>query len=633
MNAAVPSAESEDRWERRPRLAFLVRAIVFLAPLVIATDVSLVLGRFLPEPHGVPASIAWWAAVLTASAIALVVFDRLFRRLLPLSVLLNLALVFPGVAPSRYSAAFRAGTIRNLERRIEQAKDEAVDADTAQAAATVVELIAALAVHDPKTRGHSERTRTYSDLIAEELGLPDDDRDRLRWSALLHDIGKLHVPSTLLNKMGRPEPDEWEVLRSHPAEGARITGALRGWLGPWGLAIEQHHEQFDGSGYPYGLAGDEISFGGRIVSVADAYEVMTSARSYSPAVTPAAAREELVRCAGRHFDPEIVRAFLRIAIGRFPKQAGILVGLAQLPGFVGVGQILQQAGSAVAASAAVVSLAVGGVVVPGAPGLGAADSEVAADEDGPATSAGTTRGTTRGTTSSPPPPVAATDAQTPQAPFPFPSTPPPESTTATSGTAPPPPTTAAPATSTPAAPVLTTYYLRGTATGQPPSPAELRRDRPAGSGAPDYDGDDAPGRTLAPSARPATTTDPGEHQLWLRRYPTAVRMMGTPELTIASAVAGFDAGKGSLRGYLFDCGAGGESCIKQPIATASLIEEMWSDGSGGFTDKTLTFTALDHVIAADRTLVLRLGVQNGSNPLLIAYGTSSHQASLTLDIR
>lgn len=633
MSEPVPSAEAENRWERRPRLAFLVRVIVFLAPLVIATDVSLVLGRFLPDPHGVPASIAWWAAVLTASAIALVVFDRLFRRLLPLSVLLNLALVFPGVAPSRYSAAFRAGTIRNLERRIEQAKDEAVDAATTQAAATVVELIAALAVHDPKTRGHSERTRTYSDLIAEELGLADDDRDRLRWSALLHDIGKLHVPSTLLNKMGRPEPDEWEVLRSHPVEGARIAGALRGWLGPWGLAIEQHHEQFDGSGYPHGLAGDEISLGGRIVSVADAYEVMTSARSYSPPVTPAAAREELVRCAGRHFDPEIVRAFLRIAIGRFPKQAGILAGLAQLPGFIGVGQIIQQAGTAVAASAAVVSLAVGGVVVPGAPGLGASEADTGSDQAGPASPA---RDRGAGGATAPRTSAAGTDAPTPtapQAPFPFPSTPQPDSTTSTTGAAPAPTTTAAPATSTTAAPALTTYYLRGTAAGQPPSPAELRRDRPAGSGAPDYDGDGSPGRTLAPTARPAATTDPAEHQLWLRRYPSAVRIVGSPKLTIASAVAGFEAGKGSLRGYLFDCGAGGQSCIKQPIASASLIEEMWSDGSGGFTDKTLTFTALDHVIAADRTLVLRLGVQNGSNPLLIAYGTSSHEAFLALDLR
>src|SRR5687768_15618261 len=160
------AAVTTDRWIPRPRLAFFVRFIVFLAPTVIATDVSLVLARLLPKPEGLGSSIVWWIALIATSGAVLVVFDRLFRRLLPLTVLLGLALAFPGVAPSRFSAAFRAGSVKNLQRRIDQAKHDAPHASAAQAAATVVELIAALAVHDPRTRGHSERTRTYADLVA-----------------------------------------------------------------------------------------------------------------------------------------------------------------------------------------------------------------------------------------------------------------------------------------------------------------------------------------------------------------------------------------------------------------------------------------------------------------------------------
>ncbi|MDQ3107649.1 MAG: HD-GYP domain-containing protein, partial [Actinomycetota bacterium] len=381
MAASGVVRSDADRWKRRRGLATLIRVVVVLAPVVVATDVGLLIANALPTPEGAGPTIGWWASVLGASLAALLGFDRLFRRLLPLSVLLNLALVFPGVAPSRFSAAFRAGTARNLQRRIDQAK-VANDSDASAAAGTVVELIAALAAHDPRTRGHSERTRAYAELIGEELGLASDELDRLRWSALLHDIGKLHVEPTLLNKSGRPDPAEWEVLRSHPIEGARIAGALRHWLGPWGLAIEQHHERFDGTGYPAGLGGENISLGGRIVSVADAYEVMTSSRSYTPPVAPAAAREELVRCAGNHFDPVIVRAFLRIAIGRFPKGAGLLVALGQVPGFMAAQRVLERAGSAVVAAAVGGALAAVGVVSPsGGTDLGRPSGEVASSGD------------------------------------------------------------------------------------------------------------------------------------------------------------------------------------------------------------------------------------------------------------
>lgn len=630
IEAAVPELRpahatvADDRWERRPRLAFLVRLIVFLAPAVVATDVSLVLTRLLPEPDGVLWSIVWWIVVLVVSGATLLLFDRLFRRLLPLTVLLGLALVFPGVAPSRFSTAFRAGTIRNLQRRIEQAKHDAAHADTIQAASTVVELIAALAIHDPKTRGHSERTRAYADLIAEELGLSANDRDHLRWAALLHDIGKLHVTAAVLNKPGRPDPAEWEVLRSHPVEGARLTGALRHWLGPWGLAIEQHHERFDGAGYPAGLAGHDISLGGRIVAVADAYEVMTSARTYTPPVHPADAREELVRCAGTHFDPDIVRAFLRIAVGRFPRRAGFLVLLAQVPGVVGVQQVFQQAGSVVAAGTAVASLAAGGIVVPGAPGLGGLEglplgrpSATAA----PKAAAGRARATVPAT--APPRPRFAAPGPDADA---SPST--------TTGTELAASTTTAPDVAVPTPPRVVTagYFLGGTTADQAATPAELVVSSPAVEELVDFDGDGEPGRTLSSSPRPATTTAPDEHQLWLVRPEGAVTITGTPTLRVSSAIVGFGSGRGTLQALLLDCDAAGEACLRTPITAATLSQADWSEGAAGFTPKSLTFGPADHTLAAGRTLVLRIGVPNRSAPLLVAYGSQEHAAFLAVEV-
>jgi len=325
---AVPPPPAVSRWPARPALAGALRAAVTAVPLVVALVVALAVSRALPPPTSWLQAAAWFAVVLASSAAAAAVVDRAARRLLPLSALLKLSMLFPDRAPSRFAVALRAGSTRELETRLLEARDRGIDDEPAKAAADVLVLAAALSAHDVRTRGHSERVRAYTELIAEQMGLSPDERDRLRWASLLHDIGKVSVQPTILNKRGPLDEHELATIHRHPREGARITAPLRRWLGPWARVVEQHHEHWDGSGYPGGLAGDDIVLGARVVAVADAFDVMTTPRPYGTAVAPAAARAELAANAGGQFDPGVVRAFLEVSLGRVRRAMGMLPALA-----------------------------------------------------------------------------------------------------------------------------------------------------------------------------------------------------------------------------------------------------------------------------------------------------------------
>ena len=312
---AEPKVEA-NCWRARPALAAAVAVAIVAVPVLVSIAVAGVLGYLWPTPASTAGVVGRWLTILGTSTIVFFGFEHLTRRALPLSVLLKMGMVFPGRAPRRLSVAMRSWTTRDLSRRIDEARDQGIADEPIVAAQKIVTLAATLNAHDRKTRGHAERVRAYTDLIAEELRLPDEDRDRLRWSALLHDVGKLTVHSDILNKPDVLSDEEWEVMRRHPLEGAKLTAPLAAWLGPWAATIEQHHERFDGRGYPYGLAGREISLGGRIVTVADCFDTMTSARSYNKPMSTEAARAELTNCAGDQFDPVIVRAFLAVSVSR-----------------------------------------------------------------------------------------------------------------------------------------------------------------------------------------------------------------------------------------------------------------------------------------------------------------------------
>ena len=321
---------ASERWTARPVESALLRTALFLVPVGASLACAIALDRTLPPAPDGATLFGRIAVVMLGSYVTLFLVERLMRRLAPLAMLLKLSMAFPGPAPSRFAVARRSGNPRALQRQLEEARAHS-DGDRAHAAGTILSLATALTAHDARTRGHSERVRVFTDMLAEELHLARDDRDRLRWTALLHDIGKLMVPIKILNKRGPLDRRQWDVMYRHPIEGAKIIAPLAQWLGPWAEAVEAHHERYDGGGYPNGVAGTDIPYGARIISVADAFDTMTSPRPYRAAMTPRAAREEIVRVAGQHFDPVVARAMLSLSIRRLWWRMGLVSWLGQLP--------------------------------------------------------------------------------------------------------------------------------------------------------------------------------------------------------------------------------------------------------------------------------------------------------------
>jgi diguanylate cyclase (GGDEF)-like protein len=176
--------------------------------------------------------------------------------------------------------------------------------------AAVLVLAETLDMRDSGTARHSQLVGRYARSIAVELKMEPDTVERIHLAGVLHDIGKIGIPDSILNKPGPLDDDEWQEMRKHPELGARILeGAKLDDIAGWVLA---HHERPDGAGYPAGLAGDEIPIEARILAVVDAYEAMTNDRVYRPALPEEEAREEMRRWSGSQFDPYVVGAFLAL---------------------------------------------------------------------------------------------------------------------------------------------------------------------------------------------------------------------------------------------------------------------------------------------------------------------------------
>lgn len=172
----------------------------------------------------------------------------------------------------------------------------------------VYALAATVDAKDPYTYGHSTRVAHVAGMIGKAIGLSRMELENLNSAALLHDIGKVGIPDSILSKPKKLTDEEWLLVKKHSAEGANIVGYMKELriITPF---IRHHHEWFDGNGYPDGLSGDEIPIEARIISIADAYDTMTTDRTYRKAMSPDLALTELQRYGGTQFDLQLVEVF------------------------------------------------------------------------------------------------------------------------------------------------------------------------------------------------------------------------------------------------------------------------------------------------------------------------------------
>jgi len=175
---------------------------------------------------------------------------------------------------------------------------------------TVTSLALAIDAKDHYTQGHSQKVSAYAVMIAQALEMDQSEVEEIRLAGLLHDIGKVGIPEPILNKSGPLDASEWETMKTHAELGAKILEPLEA-MNKIRLMVRHHHEFYDGTGYPDRLEGEQIPHGARLIAIADAYDTITSARTYKKARTPEDAFGELERCAANQFDPELVRVFIR----------------------------------------------------------------------------------------------------------------------------------------------------------------------------------------------------------------------------------------------------------------------------------------------------------------------------------
>lgn len=176
---------------------------------------------------------------------------------------------------------------------------------------TIRAFALAVEAKDEYTHGHSENVMKYTVVLARHIGLPDQEIELVKYAGLLHDIGKIGISETILNKPGRLTPQEFDEIKKHPELGVRIISDVP-FLKSLVPLVLHHHEFYCGGGYPTGIAGNEIPFGARILSISDAYEAMTSDRPYRKSLPQEVAISILEKEKGRQFDPQIVEAFLDI---------------------------------------------------------------------------------------------------------------------------------------------------------------------------------------------------------------------------------------------------------------------------------------------------------------------------------
>jgi putative nucleotidyltransferase with HDIG domain len=281
---------------------------VVLASLVVVVGESTI-GSITVAIRGARKPIALFADTAKLMCFGLVVYVPVivglvyvYETVSPWAVVLFIG---PAIAAQRFFVLYRdqKSTATELSQAIE--KLERVNLSFATA------LVTALDARDHYTAGHSATVAVYAHDIAKQLGLPEGTQKRAHLCGLLHDIGKIGVPTGVLEKEGPLKRVERQAIENHAPVGASILGRIEGYE-EIATAVRHHHERFDGTGYPEQRSGEEISVLARLVAVADAYSAMTSDRPYRTALYGEEARVRLERGAGTQFDPEVVKAFVEV---------------------------------------------------------------------------------------------------------------------------------------------------------------------------------------------------------------------------------------------------------------------------------------------------------------------------------
>lgn len=380
------------------RLPLSFRLAAFALPALVGFVLASAILWFVGPFQSTIELVAWLLVAFVVSfAIATFTAEVVQRAVRRTDTYRN-TIQFDSQVDELFGEYLRTGNIRTL-RKTAQENGHSL---------TMIDAVAAqldeLTKHDRLTRGHTERVRAYASLIGNEMGLPEDQVELLNWTAMMHDIGKLDVPGNILNKPGKPTPEEWDVLKGHPWAAFKRLNMLEEHFGE---SIYEgalyHHERWDGTGYPFGLTGNEIPLFGRITAVADAFDVMTHARSYKDPSPIGEARDELLRAAGSHFDPNVVAAFVRIGEQDLREIRGLSAT------FAGLSLVGSQVGSVVSNVAISVATLVGaGVTIAAAEEPPPAAVAFASEEAPDTTVAPTTTTLPETTTTAPPTTIETT---------------------------------------------------------------------------------------------------------------------------------------------------------------------------------------------------------------------------------
>ena len=345
-SASRSQRTSREGSRSRPATA-VTKGVVFVVPAALGFAIAYSILTVMGPYSSTIEHVAWFGIAVLVSGVTSIFAGDMTRLLISRTSLYRRANNFENEVEELFSTSLQQGNTKAIRRAaIEHGQDAAFIDE-------VLLLLDQLGRHESSTREHSERVRAYASLIGTQIGLSDEELASLNWTALLHDIGKLDVPPWILTTETLPSEGERDVLQRHPETARARLRRLEPTLGAsiYDGALH-HHEQWDGKGYPHQLLGSQIPLHGRITAIANAFDVMTSARSYKKPLPISDARQELTSEAGTLFDPELVAAFLRIGDEDLKAIRGWSVSIA---GFALAGSRIAAIGSHAAVAAATVA--------------------------------------------------------------------------------------------------------------------------------------------------------------------------------------------------------------------------------------------------------------------------------------